>query len=400
MTPELERVNALGVYQHGRLTGVLTRMAGDQHLFAFDQDYLNDLNRPTLSLSYKARGGGLVTRVRPTHRHLPPFFSNLLPEGHLRTYLAAKAGVNPECEFQLLAALGSDLSGAVVVQPIDGESRPRPGTLRFSLAGRQWKFPAVLEATGHLAIPAHGAGGNWIVKLPSTECPSIPENEFVMLELARAIGIPVPAARLVPIEEINGLPADATHLPGSALAVQRFDRAQSGLRIHMEDFAQVFGQFPEAKYKGRGYANMAAVIRAETAGDDAYDFVRRLVFSVVIGNGDMHLKNCALVYAEGRTPVLAPAYDYVSTLPYRHDDRLALSFGGSRALDGISANQIRRFSDTAGLPVRPVWDLVQSTAEQTAQAWRTLPQKDLLPPQLRLSIGAQIRRVAAAIATV
>jgi len=35
---------------------------------------------------------------------LPPFFSNLLPEGHLREYLAARAGVKPGREFFLLAA--------------------------------------------------------------------------------------------------------------------------------------------------------------------------------------------------------------------------------------------------------------------------------------------------------
>lgn len=33
-----------------------------------------------------------------------------------------------------------------------------------------------------------------------------------------------------------------------ALAVERFDRGPGGRRIHMEDFAQVFGLYPERKY--------------------------------------------------------------------------------------------------------------------------------------------------------
>lgn len=402
MGSDLERVNALGVFLHGRLAGVLTRMAGDQHLFAFDQDYLDDPNRPTLSLAYKASGGGLVTRARPTVRRLPPFFTNLLPEGHLRPYLAGKAGLKSAQEFALMAVLGADLSGAVVIQPMDspkaGSQPAHPGVLRFSLAGVQLKFPAILETSGGLNIPPQGIFGNWIVKLPSSQFPAISENEFVMLELARAIGIPVPATRLVPVAEIGGLPSDLARVPGQALAVQRFDRTDSGERIHMEDFAQVFGHLPEDKSKGRGCANIAAVIRAEVAGDATTDFLRRLVFSVLIGNGDMHLKNWALLYPDGRVPTLAPAYDYLSTLPYLREDQLALSFGGSRSTDGITIDQARRFADRAGLPMAPSWDTVRTTAELTARAWKDLPQKDLLPPELRLTIGAQIRRVAASIA--
>ena len=88
MSPELQKVNALGVHLHGRRIGIINRLAGDSHIFAFEQDYIDDPNRPTLSLSYKSRTGGLVTTVRPVSRRLPPFFSNLLPEGHLRDYLA------------------------------------------------------------------------------------------------------------------------------------------------------------------------------------------------------------------------------------------------------------------------------------------------------------------------
>ena len=410
MSPELEKVNALAVELHGRRIGIINRLGGERYLFAFEQDYIDDDNRETLSLSFKSASGGLVTAVRPVGRRLPPFFSNLLPEGHLRDYLARKAGVKPEREFFLMAVLGSDLAGAVTIKPLDREGhdiddpdvegggeddrRRNQGVLRFSLAGVQLKFSAVMEAAGGLTIPAHGVGGSWIVKLPSAQFPAVPENEFVMLELARATGIQVPRIRLVPIAEIDGLPPDAARLPGSVLAVERFDRDR-GRRIHMEDFAQVFGQFPDEKYERRSYASVASVLWAETGETGAYEFIRRLVFSVLIGNADMHLKNWSLLYPDGRAPILSPAYDFVATLPYLANDSLALTFGGSRGLNEITPEQVRRFTDTARLPMKPVWDIVRETVERTTLTWKTLAHKDLLPSGTLRAIDGQIEKVAA-----
>lgn len=408
MTLDPKRLTALAVDLNGRRVGVMNRLPGDKQLFAFEQEYIDDPARPTLSLSYKSRTGGLVTSVKQVHRRVPPFFANLLPEGHLRTYLAEQAGVNPEREFFLLAALGADLPGAVTVAPLahGGEpsdpggrgSRDRSrGALRFSLAGVQLKFSAVMESSGGLTIPAQGIGGSWIVKLPSMRFAAVSENEFVMLELARAIGIAVPRIRLVPVSSIQGLPEDAASLSGNALTVERFDRGPGGQRIHMEDFAQVFGVFPEGKYKSVSYANIARVLWAETGELGTYEFVKRLVFSVLIGNADMHLKNWSLLYPETHAPVLSPAYDFVATLPYIRDDKLALTFGGSRGLDGIARDQIRQFTDRAGLPTMPVLRIVHETAEATAAAWRKLEHKSLLPADILKVVNRQIGGAAARI---
>lgn len=153
-----------------------------------------------------------MTRIPPRNTRVPPFFANLLPEGPLRAYLARQAGVNEKREFVLLWALGRDLPGALTVRAADGTALPpdadsraddlgderRPDMLRFSLAGVQLKFPALMNAgkPGGLVIPAQGVGGSWIVKLPSARYAGIPENEFSMMTLARRLGMDVPDARL------------------------------------------------------------------------------------------------------------------------------------------------------------------------------------------------------------
>ena len=187
-------------------------------------------------------------------------------------------------------------------------------------------------------------------------------------------------------------------MEGKALAVQRFDRGAGGETIHMEDFAQVFGLYPDDKYRHRSYANIAAVLWAETGEAGTYEFLRRLVFSVLIGNADMHLKNWSLLYPDRRTPVLSPAYDFVATLPYIPVDELALSFGGSRSLSEITTDQVRRFADTARLPASPLWPIVTEITDRTVAAWEKLAEKDLLPEKMRTAIGDQILSVANTVA--
>lgn len=414
MNFDAKTLNALAVNLHDRRIGIINRISGDRYLFSFEESYIEDANRPTLSLSFKGQAGGLVIPTRAVTGRLPAFFSNLLPEGHLREYLAVRAGVRPNREFFLLAALGADLPGALTITPVESAERaryepaaghgphdrlPEEAAFRFSLAGVQLKFSAIMESVGSLTIPAGGVGGSWIVKLPSNQFASVPENEYTMLALARAVGIEVPRTELIDMREIHGLPADAGAMEGKALAVQRFDRGGAGETIHMEDFAQVFGLYPQDKYHHRSYASIAAVLWAETGEAGTYEFVRRLIFSVLIGNGDMHLKNWSLLYPDRRTPVLSPAYDFVATLPYIPNDSLALTFGGSRTLSEITADQVRRFADSARLPASPLWRIVTETADRTIHAWQNLPEKGLLTENMHTAIGNHILTVANTVRT-
>lgn len=296
-------VSILNVLLHGRKIGTLTYLGGEKTVFAFTEDYINDPNRQTLSLSFKDEQGDLITDHRPYKIKLLPFFSNLLPEGHLRKYLAEKADIHPDREFFLMWVLGRDLPGALTIEPADGEAWPpvddadldtaedakaHDDVLRFSLAGVQLKFSAISDRAGGLTIPASGIGGDWIVKLPSKEYRGVPENEFSMMTLARMVGISVPAIDLVDVASIGNLPTGIDKLGDKAFIIERFDRTQDKQAIHIEDFAQVFGVFAEDKYKKASSANIARVIATESDASDTAEFIRRLTFNTLIGNGDMH----------------------------------------------------------------------------------------------------------------
>lgn len=375
-------VRVLDVLLHGVPIGTLTHVAGERTLFAFAEDYVLDEHRPALGLAFKDRFGGLIEEFRPRRVRLPPFFSNLLPEGRMRDYLAARAGVNPVREFFLLRALGSDLPGAVTVVPAEGEAwsfdvgdrdgqerRGHDNTLRFSLAGVQLKFSAIEAARGGLTIPARGVGGSWIVKLPSREFAGVPENEFAMMTLARTIGMDVPALKLIDLDSIDNLPQEIGVLNGPALAIQRFDRLADGAPVHAEDFAQIFDVYPEDKYKKASARSIAGVIGAEGTEDDIAEFIRRLTFNTLIGNADMHLKNWSLIYPDKRHAALAPAYDFVSTVPYIPDEGAALDFSRTSRFNRFSEDELAHLAARARLSAKLVLDTARETVELFHQHW-------------------------------
>lgn len=398
-------VSVLEVLLHGSPIGTLTLVQGLRTLFAFNEDFFADPDRPTLSLSFKDQFGGLITDIPSVQRVVPPFFSNLLPEGPLREYLAKRAGVNSGREFFLLWILGKDLPGAVTVRPAEGEALPpaveellgdvdRPQDLRFSLAGVQLKFSALKNQGrgGGLTIPAQGVGGHWIVKLPSMQYPGMPENEYSMMTLASRMGMTVPELQLIELDEIDGLPDGIGELQGRALAVRRFDRGADG-PVHMEDFAQVFGVFPADKYDTRTYRSIANVINIEADAADLREFIGRLVFNTIIGNADMHLKNWSLLYPDKRRAVLAPAYDFLSTVPYLADETAALRYVKTRKMTEFSTAELKRLADRARLPEKPVLDAAKDAVERFRDLWPEA-KKDLpLEKKVVMAVEEHARQV-------
>lgn len=360
--------------------GTLTLLAGDKTLFAFAESYVENGDRPTLSLSFKTPMGELkLSEKIRGGATLPPFFSNLLPEGHLRDYLAKQANVKSGREFFLIAALGRDLPGAVRVMPAqaledDGKHEPDSSStavkaLRFSLAGVQLKFSAVMESTGGLTIPVDGIGGGWIVKLPSSSHRQVPEAEFSMLKLAERAGITVPEFKLIPTASVSGLPSDINEKFGDSLAVKRFDRGPNDTRIHMEDFAQIFGIYPNEKYDNASFDRIGYVILSECGEQDFIEYIRRLVFTVMIGNGDMHLKNWSLLYTDGRNPRLSPAYDFVPTILYMANDDLGLRLGGQKEFNQITQKNFAKLAAKSAASERVVLNTVRETIDRINQAW-------------------------------
>lgn len=377
-------VSILDVRLYGDKIGTLTLIPGDRTLFAFDKAYIDNPERPTLSLSFKDQFGQLLTEFKPVNVRVPPFFANLLPEGPLRAYLAEQAGMNEKREFFLLWVLGRDLPGALTIVPADGEAWPdlkdkgdeenrrkrRTNALRFSLAGVQLKFSAVKNAGkgGGLTIPADGVGGSWIVKLPSQLYDGVPENEFSMMSLAARLGMDVPELQLLDSDAIGGLPEGIGRLKGRALAIRRFDRAEGG-PVHIEDFAQVFGVWPDDKYKRASARNIAAVIGVEAGDEAAAEFIRRLVFNTLIGNADMHLKNWSLIYPDRRTAALAPAYDFVSTIPYIPDEFAAIKYARTKRMRELSLDELRYLAAKARLSEKLVVDTAKETVFRFRDEW-------------------------------
>lgn len=362
--------------------GTIARLDGDASIFTFDEDYLADQTRPTLSLAYKDPTGDILSDTRSYRTVIEPFFSNLLPEGTLRDYLTRRAGVKAVREYHLLTQLGHDLPGAVRAVPIDAEEteedqpdeeaveQQAKRALRFSLAGVQLKFSAIKAngKNGGLTIPVTGSGGDWIVKLPSARHPDVPEAEFAAMTLAGKIGIDVPDIDLLPLDQIEGLPDGINRYGQSAFAIRRFDRGENG-PIHIEDFAQVFGVFAEDKYENASYRQILSVLAIETDEQSIIEFVRRLTYSVLIGNGDMHLKNWSLIYPDNRNALLAPAYDLLSTLAYIPEDDAALKFHRSRDWTSFTYDELETIADRARLPANLLISTAKETVAQFDEAW-------------------------------
>jgi serine/threonine-protein kinase HipA len=325
--------------------GTLQRR-NERSWFEFLDDYWNMARRPVLGQVFEEQGRRWQSH---TNVALPRWFSHLLPEGMLRAAVAAAAGVSSNREFELLMRLGAtDLPGAVRATSTQGtpdhEPRAEPDhdesgnepLLKFSLAGAQLKFSVYGDGRG-LTVPVSGRAGNYILKFPDNRpgFENVPEREFSALELARAAGIDVPQARLVAPNTVRGLAQWAQRArPGSALAVERFDRGAGDQRVHMEEIAQVLNVPTlrgQAKYRYGNFETVAVVVESLTGTANVGAVIDRLVLNILVGNGDAHLKNWAFTYPDGRNPSLSPLYDVLPTVLFIRNDDLGMNLNGSKS---------------------------------------------------------------------
>lgn len=381
---KVPRTAVLDVWLHDRHVGTITNIVNDTNIFVMDEEYRSDPGAPALSFkAFRDATGAYRTAFRPTQTRLHPYFSNLLPEGHLRTYLAAHAHVKSVRDFPLIWVLGRDLPGALQIVDESGASGPSDdhehhdranesdGVLRFSLAGVQLKFSANGDPKRGLTIPVAGMGGHWIVKMPDQRFKRVPENEYSMMTFAKAVGIAVPEVGLMSPGEIAGLPRDVRNLTGDAYYIKRFDRLPTGARVQTEDFAQANGIYPDnnRKYTQFNFDLLAEQV-AQIAGiPGMLELTRRLVFTAGIGNGDMHAKNWSVIYRDGQTPELAPAYDYLSTIVYVPDDDLGMNLLGSKAFEDFDEARLRALANRARVPFKPVVDAARDMVNRMREMW-------------------------------
>ena len=159
---------------------------------------------------------------------------------------------------------------------------------------------------------------------------ALPVVEWVALALARQAGFPGPATALI------ALPAG---MPPARL-VERFETPEGGddhRLLAMEDLCSVLDLSPQAKYDGTIERVARALRGLSTSPDeDLLTLMKRIVFAWLIADGDMHLKNMAVLkIAEPGQPVfrsvrLAPVYDTLTTrvFPRLEHDRMALKLNG------------------------------------------------------------------------
>ena len=190
---------------------------------------------------------------------------------------------------------------------------------KMSVQGLQPKLSAVLRVRkGRFEIV--DCGGRFILKPPSLDFAQLPENEDVTMRMARAVGIEVPTHGL-----LRAIDDSLTYF------IRRFDRQGRG-RLPVEDFAQLSGADRDTKYDS-SMEKVAAVVDAFCTfpAIERVKLFERTLFSFLIGNEDMHLKNFSLITREGKTE-MSPAYDLLNTtiaIP-KPREQMALPLNGKK----------------------------------------------------------------------
>lgn len=383
------------LFQYGMGANAITRLVPDQGFWSDDK-------APVLSLNARvqdaqARALFLAEYVAQPFFNgegetLPAFFWNLLPEGPLRRHLEQISDLEKGDDFGLLSVCGTDLPGAVYVEqaPLDNQSvskvvtqdhdaleasvSPMPLPEATSLSGVQPKLSLVQAGGRYVARTKTAKGVHIIAKLPTVDYPLLPQVEELSMRMAAAVGVNVCEVTLAPLEHIE---ADQPYVLGEGrqfLAVRRFDRVQ-GKHIHCEDFAQILGVPPGEKYNHEraSYANILNIL-VHTPGlgvDAAHEMLRRIVVNDLLGNFDGHLKNYGLLYRDGITPELSPAYDVVAYAAYLLGRGHALRFTADAPKHARLSPQVVRLLCNAvpGLQEPQVNALIKDTVRRAHAAW-------------------------------
>lgn len=397
-------MEALDVYLNGRKAGRLVDDNGTMS-FAYLRDYLVAEWREPLSYSVPLKSEPYG------HSEIEPYLSNLLPDDIVRTRIAAILQIPRENTFALLKAIGGDCAGAVSFLSegmlpdaggsdeyrelsddeagrILGNLQKRPLDVgeegfRISGAGAQDKLIACVR-DGRVLLPLNGTPSTHIIKPAMPDYPDSVENEWFSMRLASLCGLDVAECDI------------ATFGGRRCYVCTRYDReivAGKVRRLHQEDFCQMLKIDPKRKYEsvgGPGLAESFALLRAlQLPASDTLEFLDRVIFNFIVGNGDAHAKNFSVVY-RGGVAGLSPVYDIMSTAIYPEvGRRMAMKIDGEYAFKWITRDKFVRMAGKSG--IRP--HLVESEIDKMVR------RVERMLPQLATKAGRSFpHRVYAAIA--
>lgn len=335
------RVDRLAVATPHGASGTLAHESGD-YLFGYAAE-VSRASEISLLMPHRIE--------QYTSRELHPIFQMNLPEGHvlerLRSRVAKSTPVDP---MLLLALTGQAASiGRVHVEPppmvldlLAAQPRALGERLYDILAwdgaenlfdelARRYLFRTGISGVQpKLLVPEQAAVGkaavatsDLIVKSGGGDYPGLAVNEFVCMSAVRRAGIPTPEFHLSANREL--------------FVMRRFDRKPDGQPLGFEELCVLMGKGAAQKYSGsyeqvaRFVALFCAPARKRVALAQLFD---QVALSCILGNGDAHLKNFGVLYADPthEDVWLAPAYDIVNTTAYIPEDSLALTLGGSKSL--------------------------------------------------------------------
>jgi serine/threonine-protein kinase HipA len=404
---------------YGEQIGTLVRCQGGGAVFQADSTWITNDFKPRLGLAWSLRPQD--TGRRSSNMYLPAWFENLLPErdADLRLRAADAIGIHPKKSFTLLARLGMDLPGAVVIkndaahsledvepdEHVDAVGLTPESDRSFhfsSLAGMQLKFSVSLRDE-KLALPVKGEDGNYIIKLTTGDYPELAAVEYATMQWANAVGFDVPEHRLVRLADVKQLEHLASSEDEWAFLIRRYDRTENG-RVHQEDFAQVLELMPEDKYaeRGRGqisHNGMARIVLDACGENELLEYVRRLVFVIASANTDAHLKNWSLLHPRAERPRLTPLYDQVCTIAWsRHGwdhetrmPRLSLGLGGSRWFADVTFASFHPMAQRVGMPEKDMDELVSETITRCYACWPNI--EAIAPARVRDAMAVHRRKV-------
>ncbi len=267
----------------------------------------------------EAQGSGAVLLSNSLPVRLEPYspdttrayVEGLLPEGVRRERVARRLGVDPDDGFALIAELGEDCPGAVTFAP-EGTERPRPDSgTRVALGGDREKLGLVRRGLdGGWRQPGPGLPSTHVIKPETGELPEIVTNEIFCTAVFRQSGLP---AVKTSMETIDGR---------ECLVSPRFDLAWEGTtprRLHQETFCQALGIAPgaapgSADADAPGFAEASGLLRALGLKAEITTLVHAAFANYVLGNGDAHGRNFALLFRDGRIGLAL--YDVTSTVVY------------------------------------------------------------------------------------